>query len=367
MTDGDNVQWLVTGFSSPSNPWYGSSSRGKAAIGWTVAPAMAEIAPSVLEKFYRDASVGKDIFVAGPSGVGYTIPDKFSSTPNLQSFANLTGEYCQRGDLKIVNVINDDSDLNSLYPILDRSEVDAVFDYYGGCYAGGGGALNWYNNKPIITGRYAMWGDPDGGCQNNEASLAGKLRLLPKDPSNPSSYSLIPVHVWTHNVSSVLTTIGLLGTDYFDIVTPEEFLNRINKNIFHDCAAASVATGSFSSSCSGCKDQCGVLSGCSCGDGHGGTIKTNYFDHMRCPNNVVNNCWGRLLCSGETCECPGPATGSYSGSCSSCRDVCGLLSGCSCTGGPSGAIANPDFDYSICPNYSVANCFGALICQGQPC
>jgi hypothetical protein len=70
MTDGDNVQWLLNDFAAPGGPWFGSPGRGSMPLGWTMSPAMGELAPSVLAALYRNATPGMDNFVAAPSGVG---------------------------------------------------------------------------------------------------------------------------------------------------------------------------------------------------------------------------------------------------------------------------------------------------------
>jgi hypothetical protein len=56
-----------------------------------------------------------------------------------------------------------------------------------------------------------------------------------------------------------------------------------------------------------------VLRGVSCPDGEGHTIVTPFFDHTVCPGGVVSNCFGRLLCGGESCSAFPAPTGSYSG------------------------------------------------------
>lgn len=89
MTDGDNVQWLLGPFASGA-AWYGSPNRGKVSLGWTVSPALAELAPSVLAYFYEHANPGVDEFVAGVSGVGYYIPEKVPAKL-VNPLAALTG------------------------------------------------------------------------------------------------------------------------------------------------------------------------------------------------------------------------------------------------------------------------------------
>jgi len=77
------LQWLIGGaFASPSNDWWASDRRGSVPMGWTVSPAMAELAPSILQRFYRESSAN-DVFVAGPSGVAYTFPDVISNASDL--------------------------------------------------------------------------------------------------------------------------------------------------------------------------------------------------------------------------------------------------------------------------------------------
>lgn len=46
-------------------------------VGWTLSPALAALAPAMMEYTYSHAS-GNDSFVTGPSGVGYTNPDTFA-------------------------------------------------------------------------------------------------------------------------------------------------------------------------------------------------------------------------------------------------------------------------------------------------
>lgn len=123
------LQWLVGGnFASPLNDWWGSSSRGSVAIGWTMSPAMAEVAPSILQRFYAEATAS-DNFIAGPSGVAYTFPDAML---NETSFAVWSLQYMQRSGLAIVNVIaSSDCDVECASPYVEAG-ADAVFLYtYG--------------------------------------------------------------------------------------------------------------------------------------------------------------------------------------------------------------------------------------------
>ena len=87
MSDGDNIQWLLNWFITDIR-WFGNNNRGQLDIGWTISPALSELAPTVMSKIYETSSntaYGKDYFIAGPSGTGYIYPENFKDlkfTPN---------------------------------------------------------------------------------------------------------------------------------------------------------------------------------------------------------------------------------------------------------------------------------------------
>lgn len=384
MTDGDNIQWLLNTFSQSGGPWFGNPDRGKVKLGWTVSPALSELAPSVMQSLYSSMAPGVDNFVAAPSGVGYTILSHYPSQDAVRAFANTTAQFMGKSDLNVVNIIDDSQCAPSCTePLLAHEGIDAAIVYYGNDYVGGNGALQWSSNgKPVLTGRVAMWGD------NDALLVARQLRALSKDAANPDAYSIVPVHVWSeysarclcvtcrsracsgaivtaHNVSDVVAAASLLGSAGFDVVTPEELVSRISSNVFHDCDSATKATGSYSESCGGGSDSCGVLRGVLCDKSQGGQHVNPFFDHTKCKGSVVANCNGRLVCEGQSCDaCPGPAAGSFIDSCTGCDDACGQLTNCKCAGG---VQTNAAFDYSGCPGLNVANCWGALVCTGDPC
>ena len=49
MSDGDNIQWLLNWFITDRR-WFGSNNRGQTSIGWTISPALSELAPTVMSK-----------------------------------------------------------------------------------------------------------------------------------------------------------------------------------------------------------------------------------------------------------------------------------------------------------------------------
>lgn len=226
VTDGDNIIWLLNDFATNPN-WFGSPNRNKVKIGWTMSPAMSELAPTVLNYFYNSADqseVGRDYFVASSSGQGYMYPDLYGS---LNSYTNQLNEYMKKADLKILNIIGNSMDDQYLIPYLNRSNIDAVFYYYFSDYAGGKGEIKWINSKPVITGRYKLW----EGFET-PSSIAAKLNNLSTDIHSVDGYSLIPVHIWSMGVDQIVECAGLLN-DNVRIVTPDEFVALLEQNVQH--------------------------------------------------------------------------------------------------------------------------------------
>ncbi|KJE92178.1 hypothetical protein CAOG_03194 [Capsaspora owczarzaki ATCC 30864] len=228
MTDGDNIQWLLTSFMA----WYNTTAKGKTNLGWTISPALFELAPAVMQYLYDTASngttagmPGRDFFVAAPSGLGYGYPN---SLPNMAEFSTLTSDFMAATDLRIVNVITTDNDnpTNNLDSLIAEPNVDAVFLYPYDNYALLNGSLTWMNGKPVIGGRYNLW----SGTFETPQTLAAKINALPRNIQSADSYTLIPVHVWTNSVQDVATCASLLQAGV-DVVTPDVFVQRISKHV----------------------------------------------------------------------------------------------------------------------------------------
>ena len=223
MTDGDNIQWMTHSFAT-SKKWYNADERGSFPLGWTISPALSELAPPIMKYLYDNASnstTGRDYFVAAPSGLGYLYPDGY---PEMLSNTELLNKYMKKSDLSIVNVIG-----NARNPDLTAyaqcSNVDAVFYYMYTDYAGWKGKIMWINDKPVIGARFSMWGEKD-----NPQTVAQKINESVKSQYQPEGYSLIPVHVWSNSVEDVKKCIGMLDGDV-RVVAPDDFVKLIKKNL----------------------------------------------------------------------------------------------------------------------------------------
>lgn len=234
MSDGDNVQWLLSGFGTDQR-WYASPSRGQMNLGWTISPALCELAPTVMSRFYDNESTkpgGRDYFVAGPSGLGYMYPEDFKS---LTSYTALTGKFMKKADLNIVNVIGATNapaiPTNYLIPYLNQTQIDAVFYYPANNWAGANGQIEWVKGKPIIAARYNLnVNDPSHGQTTED--LAALLNSSSTDIHSAAGYSLIDVNVWYEHPDSVAKCVSLLNKNV-RVVAPDEFVALIKNNVKH--------------------------------------------------------------------------------------------------------------------------------------
>ncbi len=225
MTDGDNIQWILNDFAT-SEKWFGSPHRGEVPLGWTISPALCELAPTVLRYLYENAATGpgRDEFTAGVSGLGYVYPS-LRPPETLPQFAALTAAFMRKADLRVMNVIDDVLDRVALRPFLQQDQIAAVFFYPYANYAGLNGRIEWIEGKPVVAARFRLW----GGFETT-SSLARKINALPKDPKSPQGYSLVAVHVWTNSVDSVVRCVQLLD-ERVRVVTPEVFVELIRQNL----------------------------------------------------------------------------------------------------------------------------------------
>jgi len=230
MTDGDNPGWYNNTFAWDSN-WWASPFRGQVPIGWGLLPAMRDIGQAKVEYLYDTASTdpnARDYFIA-QSPIGYGYPSYF--TPEARSRnAEQTAKHMGDLDLSILMILDIsgfDNPETNYGPYLAQPEIDAMFywDTWNN-YAKYQGEIKWVNNKPIISGYSLLWGDTAYTPEN----VADAVNLRSTDPTDPNSYSLIGIHVWSQSVADAVYCASLFDSDV-EVVTPEEFVKLIKHHI----------------------------------------------------------------------------------------------------------------------------------------
>jgi hypothetical protein len=225
VTDGDNVQWNLGGFPG----YFNNPARGSFNMGWALSPALADLAPSVLRWYFDNSSngLGRDFFVAGPSGAGYFYPSLYPPA-DLDSHVRKLSDFMSRADLNIGQIIDFNSfnrlDLWNKY--LAQPNIDALFYLEYAPYNGAHGAVLFSTNgNPVIAVRDLLW----AGLEE-EPTLVANINSYPRDPSSPAGYTLVAVHVWSKTQGNVQQVVTNLAADV-RVVTPDVFAKLIRSNV----------------------------------------------------------------------------------------------------------------------------------------
>lgn len=245
MSDMDNIGTQLGAYGWHINPnYYGSPHRGQFPMGWGISAGMLELAPSVMEWWYRNATE-KDSFTAACSGLGYMYASYF---PDLDNHTRKTEELMTRANLRTC-VISDkfwprSMTESSYYPVAHMySRLDPVrgmfyFDVNGD-YARYGGDILWFDGKPMVTCRYTLWDASQyNGISRNAQQLAASINSRPKNPYSESGYTFVMVHAWSYGMDEVAETVGLLDSNV-RVVTPVELIEQIHYHL-SPCGAPPV-------------------------------------------------------------------------------------------------------------------------------
>lgn len=133
MSDGDNLQenqhLIPIKWSDPN--------RGSVPISWTTQPALVDVAPVILQ-YYQHSATPNDVLVSGPSGLGYTYPQRWtqSSGDSFAPYAVRSANYLSRAGLRVITVWNNGVLLTSSQPqandyAIDMPELLGVTDQLG--------------------------------------------------------------------------------------------------------------------------------------------------------------------------------------------------------------------------------------------
>lgn len=399
FSDGDNIQWALNSMATSPN-WFGSPSRGTVPVGWTMSPAVAELAPTILEYMYDKMVPGTDGILAGPSGTGYYYPNEMNTNQNDMN-QNLTAAFMTKSDMRVANVMYSSPSGTSadncasngcVDTLLMNENIDGVFMYsYGGFYTFDNGEIVWRVGKPVIGGRYSLAAD-------NITSLIWKLRQLPNDPLDPNSYSVIPTVIWSYSYDDVVTAVNkLLNGNYFEVLTPDNFVSKIQNNVPRPCENVpmyTIVTDNYGTcTCTQSASTCGLLTDCKCrlDNKHSSTTVSNPpFNFLQCPTTTnrnkvtyqLQNCGGRIMCGSETCDSGAyePPSGNYltlgaTMNLNSCVTFGGFIYGCKYDFIYSDLLPKRNlpvnngliFDFYSCPNLAITFCYGAIFCADQDC
>jgi len=192
MSDGDNVSSLTGAFATDPR-WFGSAYRGEFDMTWDLTSTLAEVNPVAFNYYYEHASSvsHKDNFVSA-GGAGTIFPSQYPDNAGLVASIS---QSMKLADQRVVSILDDSYDPNTLYPLLDDPQVmGMMFKTYQGAYRGRDGALDWHNGKPILSVKYSLW---DGVQSALEIANALNASAHRDGVHDPASYSIVNVHPWS--------------------------------------------------------------------------------------------------------------------------------------------------------------------------
>lgn len=224
-TDGDNVQWNIGDMAGHFN----HPARGDFNMGWSISPALADLAPSVLRWYFDNASnsSNRDLFVAGTSGIGYFYPSMYPAAALDLHVAKLN-DFMDRADMDVVHVNDFYSfgrlDLWNKY--LAQPNIHGLFYLEYSLYNAFGGAVIFSGNgRPIISARHLLWSGVE-----EATNVIAKINSYQRDPSRFAGYSLVEVHVWSKTLGDVKNVVTNLAPDV-RVVTPDELVRLVRNNV----------------------------------------------------------------------------------------------------------------------------------------
>jgi hypothetical protein len=144
VSDGDNLQFVEHHM---FEMWSFYPDMGDVPEGWTIAPGMADYAPSLISWYYRNLPSNSEL-LSGPSGVGYATQ---MSGSDLQRFAQLSGGFMSKDTMSTTDFWENPSEIASYAKAsgVPSISVDAPLAYM-------------QEGKTVVLGQTSGYVDPAG-------------------------------------------------------------------------------------------------------------------------------------------------------------------------------------------------------------
>ncbi|PQO45522.1 GxGYxYP domain-containing protein [Blastopirellula marina] len=211
MSDGDNVQWALGGFtSSPQQPYWDNPANGEFPFSWTapVVP-LSQTAPVAAE--YLASTRPPNVSLVEFGG-GYIFPDFFGTkrdeTDLLDRYAARLAPWMEATDTRVLCLLLLDLDSPAAaraYETFARHmpQLTGIIAMQYAPYEGGAGKVFWVNDGqggelPVMTCRYAVWEHadrPNAGTPSQVAKLASCELPPAVDPEQRLAWTV--VHAWS--------------------------------------------------------------------------------------------------------------------------------------------------------------------------
>ena len=220
MSDGDNLQFIINDLIYQGK--YLDNGRSENyPFSWTIAPSTTSYIPFIGSKITNwHNSTGNMDCIAAPSGWAYVFPE---ALPSCEAYVEKTVEEMESMGLTILNVIGNDPDCPCIDSLLQHETIEGLVFYWYENYSKGEGKIEFRFGKPVVHGYSNLWGG-----FNTPSQLARRLNRLARSDEG-SSFSLIPVHVWSYGKEDVEQCINKLN-ESTEVVTVSQLFDLIRQD-----------------------------------------------------------------------------------------------------------------------------------------
>ena len=260
VSDGDNI-CLSQGCNMIGSK-YSDRRRGEAVLGWTFAPAMLDAAPQIMQYYYGTATDG-DAFLAGPSGLGYTVaysggtrlgstqlvaPTKRWNDAWVPYYAANTNHYFELTNISSTTVWNSTNSTQrnaysdfGVFPSL----LGTYLQFQDGVSGGENGTLYWGNTRTPMRVFNVNY-DDTAGITKVKSAVNGISKSAPANPAF-YSYQMFTISAGYGDFAD-LQRDAKASNQYIQFVRPDHYFMLINeangKPINNALQASTLASGS---------------------------------------------------------------------------------------------------------------------------
>lgn len=217
ISDGDSPAVLLKWH---SGHWL-DKNRGSMPLGWEVQPLMLELAPTVMEYYYKTATEN-DCLLCGVSGAGYCHP---SELPNLKLFLERTRTLMKQCDLRLVQVA--DRDIDTAKAIFDEAVLGEYLGSTGadGIFTCGAGNISVLGEQLVV---------PTPLVWTSCSKIKNYLERANSDNGTPKFFSFL-LSCYTlkdeGGLKKVEELINSVPSNKYEFVRPDELIWLIRQAI----------------------------------------------------------------------------------------------------------------------------------------
>ncbi len=211
LSDGDQLVMMHTG---ELGNWR-SPARGKVAFNWEVQPLLFEIAPALLDRYFRQASE-LDCLIAGPSGAGYVIPPLI---PDQPAYLKETARICKETGIQVVTSYIADP-CRRVLKQLERYKGD-LLGYLAG-YAVVTRTLRIYRKNLIFFSNQVPKADE---IALPAEQLLGRVRVLIEEVKERPVFIAVHLFAYRTTIANVLDFSKKIRDLNVHVVRGDEFLS----------------------------------------------------------------------------------------------------------------------------------------------